>query len=391
MKRYSAQYILTNTGLPLKRAVITTHDDGTIHDIEENQGNLEEHESVEFHNGIIVPGFVNCHCHLELSHLKGAIPRGEGLGNFIFKIRNNRRSDDNLIIDAADRADNAMYNEGIVLCADICNTSVTFNHKRYSKIKYINLIEVFGIDHEKADIRMNETINVAESAENWDLPYSMVPHAVYSTSLPLLRLLKAKSDNNRVTSIHFMETPGEKSFLENHSGPFMESYEKSGLLPAHPDLARNHADAILNEVTPYGNLILVHNTFADSETIAKVNTRGNIYWCLCPNSNIFIENQIPPVKLLMSESCEIVLGTDSLSSNDNLSILEEMKTLQLNFPDLSINDLTRWATVNGARALGMDDKFGKIEPGKNPGLLLIRDVDLKNMKLLPESVVTRLV
>jgi cytosine/adenosine deaminase-related metal-dependent hydrolase len=119
--------------------------------------------------------------------------------------------------------------------------------------------------------------------------------------------------------------------------------------------------------------------------------RENLYWCVCPNSNIFIENEIPPLKLLIQEGCKIVIGTDSLASNNKLSILEELKTLHLNFPEVLMEDLICWATLNGARALGMEDEFGVIESGKKPGLLLIQDVDLINMKLLPASYVTRLI
>jgi aminodeoxyfutalosine deaminase len=74
MKRFTAQYVITNSGPPLKRAVLTTEDDGTITGIEDTDGNLKEKHSTEFHNGVIIPGFVNCHCHLELSHMKGKTP-----------------------------------------------------------------------------------------------------------------------------------------------------------------------------------------------------------------------------------------------------------------------------------------------------------------------------
>jgi len=228
MKSLSAQYVITNTGRPLKRAVITTEDDGTIISIEDTTGALSEKHSTEFYNGIIVPGFVNSHCHLELSHLKG-------------------------------------------------HTS-----KKESRICYLNLLEVFRLDPEKA--------------------------------------------NRRIADI-----------------------------------------------------------------IRQLKKRENLYWCLCPNSNIYIENSIPPLKLLIEEGCEFIIGTDSLASNANLSILEELKTLQLNWPDVPIEDLVSWATINGARALGEQEQFGSIEPGKKPGLLLIENVDLQNMRLLPESFVRRLI
>ncbi|MDQ1332687.1 MAG: aminodeoxyfutalosine deaminase, partial [Bacteroidota bacterium] len=146
MKRFAAQFIFTNSGPPLKRAVITADDDGTIISIENNDGSLRERQSVEFYNGIIIPGFVNCHNHLELSHLKGIIPEGKGLGDFISRVRSIR---DRMLPDiktAARNTDNDMYLEGIQLCADICNTPDTFEMKSKSLLRYINLIEAFGID-----------------------------------------------------------------------------------------------------------------------------------------------------------------------------------------------------------------------------------------------------
>jgi cytosine/adenosine deaminase-related metal-dependent hydrolase len=390
MKQFSAQYIFTNNGSPLKRAIISTDDDGKILNIEETGGNLKERQSVEFHNGIIIPGFVNCHCHLELSHLRGTISQGDGLGNFIKQIRNTRNSDSEKIITSSFSSDDDMYREGIVLCADICNTDITFGLKEKSRIRYLNLLEVFGIDPDKAGKRMNELVKIAAAAEKMGLIYSLVPHSVYSMSRTLLKHLKEKSKGNLVTSIHYMETPGEVVFLKNHAGPLFITYQQAGLIPVHMETVTSHTDAVLHEITRSGNLILVHNTFADKETIKELKYRGNLFWCLCPNSNIFIENNVPPVPLFIDEKCEIVIGTDSLASNNRLSILEEIKTLQQHFPSLSIEELVRWATLNGAKALCMDDEFGKIEPGKKPGLLLLQNVDLINMKLQPDSFITRL-
>ncbi|MCE5346864.1 MAG: amidohydrolase family protein [Bacteroidales bacterium] len=391
MKRFSAQYVITNSGPPLKRAVITADDNGTIVNIEDTKGNLEETHSLEFYNGILIPGFVNCHCHTELSHMKGSIAQKSSLGGFIEKVRTNRDNNIENIDNAISAADNEMLKEGVILCADICNTSSSFKTKKESRISYFSLLEVFGIDPERAGHRMDEIIKVAETAKEMDLPFSFVPHSVYSLSLPLFRLLRAKNENNTVTSIHFMETEGEKQFLENHSGPLMTSYQHSGLVPVRLETVKNHIDAVLNEITLNGNLILVHNTFIDKGTIRSLRKRENLFWCICPNSNIYIENKIPPLDLLIEEGCEIVIGTDSLASNSRLSIIEELKTLQFKFPSLSIEELVRWATFNGAKALGKENRYGRIEPGKMPGLLLLQNVDLINMKLLPDSFVTRLV
>jgi cytosine/adenosine deaminase-related metal-dependent hydrolase len=391
MKYFSSQYVITNSGLPLKRAIISAEDDGTIINIEDTNGLLSEKHSVEFHNGIIIPGFVNCHCHLELSYLKGLIAEGSGLGDFIKQVRNSREEKNDIYLSSIESADSCMYNEGIVLCADVCNTSITFGIKNKSRIRYLNLLEVFGIDPEKAGKRMDELVKLAHSALEMNLSFFMVPHSAYSISESLFRLLKAKSGENKVTSVHFMESSGEKIFLENHSGPFMTSYEQSGLLPQRLETVKDHVEMVLNYITSSGNLILVHNTFTDRKTIKKVMSRNNVFWCLCPNSNIYIEKTVPPLDTLIDEGCEIVIGTDSLASNNKLSILDELKTLQVSFPNVSIEVLVKWATLNGAKALGSENRFGRIEPGKNPGLLLLQNVDLQNMKLLPETFVTRLI
>jgi aminodeoxyfutalosine deaminase len=391
MKRFSAQYVITNTGNQLKRAVVKTDDDGTIIGIDDTAGNLKEEPDIEYHNGILIPGFINCHCHLELSHMKGLVSKATGLADFILNIRNSRHASDEQIYQASLSADNLMYREGIALCADICNTSSTFSIKKTSKIKYINLAEVFGLDPDKAEKRMNEARAVANAAALNDLLCYLVPHSVYSMSRTLMRMLKNETINNTVTSIHFMETRAEDEFLREKEGDLMTAYERSGLLPVRLETASDHTAAILNEITSSGNLILVHNTFIDTKTVESLKQRNNLYFCLCPNSNLYIEDALPPLKLLVEAGCTITIGTDSLASNTNLSILGELKTLQNNYPDLNIGDLVAWATVNGAKALASEDTFGSLAPGKRPGIVLLENVDLQNMKLLPESTVTRLI
>jgi cytosine/adenosine deaminase-related metal-dependent hydrolase len=389
MKRFSAQYIFTNAGPPLKRGIVTADDDGTITCVEDTGGNLAEKESVEFFNGIIIPGLVNCHCHLELSYMKGLIPYGNGLAEFLKHFRTKREVPENSL-SSVSVADNDMYRDGVVLCADICNTRLTFDVKKKSRIKYINLLEIFGIDPEKADLRMNEIMQLSSIAHDYRIPSWIVPHSAYSLSLSLFRLLRAVTASNKITSVHFMEAEGEKIFLKNHTGPIRESYNESGLGTEGLEIVKDHVAAVFEEITPSGCLILVHNTYADRDTIRKVNTRKNLFWCLCPNANLYIEDHLPPLDLLLEEECQIVTGTDSLAANNRLSILEELKTLQKYFPAIPLTDLIRWATLNGARALGEEDYYGTIQPGKKPGLLLLQDTDLHKMKLLPESYIKRL-
>ena len=391
MRYFSAQYVVTNTSAPLKRGVVAVADDGTIEDVTGNDGFLSETHSVEYHNGIIIPGFVNCHCHLELSHMHNMIGRGGGLGSFIFELRNIRTAGEDLVGEMARKQDATMWKNGISLCADICNSPSTFSLKKTSPLKYISLLEVFGIDPEKAGRRMDELLSLRDIARSNNIDHQLVPHAAYSMSRTLLKMLLRESGGNNVTSIHFMESPGEAMFLEKLEGSMFESYKSSGFLPAEPELVPGHAQAVLDYITPSGNLILVHNTFCDSETLQAVSQRKNLYWCLCPRSNLYIENALPPVEMLHSKGCDIVLGTDSLASNEGLSIFEELKLLQSEFPSIQLEELIKWGTLNGARALCASAMYGTIEKGKKPGLLLVSNADLLNFRLLPESTVKRLV
>ncbi len=385
MRYVSAQYVFTNTGPPLKRGLIVADSDGTVISVEDTHGELPEKGSLEFYNGIIIPGFVNCHCHLELSHMKGLIAKGTGLPGFLEGIRTLREADPGEIVTASVAADSRMWDEGVVLCGDICNTGSTFLLKKRSRIKYINLLEVFGIDADKADKRMDEVLELSRNADLNELTWWLVPHTLYSMSRPLLDLLKKETGSNRVTSVHFMESAAEEEFLRTGKGPILESYQESGLAAGRLQVVPDPVSGIIDWITPSGNLILVHNTLVDRETVKSVMRRGNTFFCLCPNSNLYIENRLPPIKMLTEEKCDITIGTDSLASNTSLSILDELRTIQQFFPSVKLEELILWATMNGARALGDSGRFGSISPGTRPGLLLLEDIDILNMKLLPET------
>ena len=379
MQRFSAQYIIPATGNILKRGIVTTDDEGIIVDVTDTSGDLKELAFTPFYNGIIIPGMVNCHCHLELSAMKGVAERGQGLGRFIRNIREKRDNTVEPSIESVISADNEMLNNGIVACADICNTGLSFETKEKSSIRYINLLEIFGIDPAKAQKRIDEIIKLKTEASKWSVPSYIVPHSVYALSASLLKKLKPLTSGNSLTSIHFMESEQESKFISGLSGEMMESYSALGITAEMLyDKAPGHTETIDSLVTQSGNLILVHNTFAKRNDILKVMKRDNTFWCLCPNSNLYIEEKLPPVNLLKELNSLIVLGTDSLASNSRLSIMEEMKTLLKESPETTLEEVVRWGTINGAIALGMENMIGTIEPGKKPGLVLLENCDLED-------------
>ncbi len=366
MRRISAQYVFTSAGGPLRRAVVTAADDGTIIGVEDTGGDLKETAGTEFYNGIIIPALVNCHLHLELSHMRSTVPRGEGLTAFISRVREQREAAPGEIMAAAERADRELYDGGVVACGDISNDSFSFDVKRGSRIRYLTFTEVFGTDPLVAEARMNRALEVASAAAASMLPQQITPHAVYSMSERLCSLVNERITPESVISLHFLESDDERKMSSDHVGKAIGYARKASYL------------------------ILVHNTVITREEAARIAREGNTWFCLCPSSNIYITGSMPPVALLREITDRIVAGTDSLASNDRLDMLTELRLLHDAAPGLSLAEVIRWGTINGARALKMADDLGSIEPGKKPGLLLIENADLVNLRLLPGSRVRRL-
>ncbi|MBS0011694.1 MAG: amidohydrolase family protein [Bacteroidales bacterium] len=391
MRRFSAQYIITATGSILKRGIITTDDHDCIREVIDTGGNPPELSKTEFYNGIITPGFVNCHCHLELSGSQRPVGQHTGLGEFIRGVRESRKT----VSPGAEKhmaeADKMMYNSGVSACGDVCNDSISFAVKEDSPIKYINFLEVFGIDPAKADKRISEVMKLKEEAGRYTAASFVVPHSFYSMSASLLKKIKILAKDNELSTIHFMESGQEAELMKNAGGALMDSYRAMGISPEMlHDRVPDHISGLREYITTEGRLILVHNTYAGNEEIQAAMERANCYFCLCPGSNLYIENTLPPVDRLREMKPSIVLGTDSLASNKSLDILEEMKIIGKHFPGAGLPELVQWATINGARALKIDNEYGSIETGKKPGLVLIKNADLSNMSLTAESKSIRL-
>ncbi len=390
MRKISAQFVITAADEPLKRGVVTVSDDNTILSVENTSGKLEETAGTEFYNGILIPAFVNCHCHLELSHMHGTIPGGNGLSDFITAVRETRETSDDIIISAAEAADNMMFNSGIAACADISNNSLTFKTKKKSKIEYTTFIEAFGIDASKAGRRIDNALEVAAAAVAAGLRHHITPHAVYSVSRDLFTRLLNLINPAPLTSLHFLETDEEREMVGHRRGRLAESYKSLGVTPESIDIPDNHVEVARALAEISGKLILVHNTCITETEVAELAAFDNILFCLCPSSNRFISGKIPPLNLFKDIPDRIIIGTDSLASNKTLSILEELKLLQDENKDISLDQLIRWGTISGAKAMLLDEKLGSIEPGKRPGLLLIENADLKEMRITPKSSVRRL-
>lgn len=372
----SATWLYPVTAAPLQNGVIGLDQQGTITEIlTEQEATLRNIQDIKHYNGILVPGLVNTHCHLELSHLKGVIPEHTGLPGFVQQVMKQRQASATEIETAMKQADTEMYTNGIVATGDISNNSGSRAVKLKSKIYYHTFVEAMGFNPDRAA----EIIAKAEETKSAFAPLkaTIVPHAPYSVSAPLFaEISKASGHTGESISIHNQETADENAFFESKTGHFLKLYKFLGLdISFFEAQGKSSLQTYLGLLPATPNTLLVHNTFtskADLEFAAL--THPNLYWCLCPNANLYIENRLPDVQLLKNAGMIITLGTDSLASNHQLSILDEMKTLQEQAA-VSLEEVLRWATLNGAEFLRLAHQLGSFEPGKKPGINLIEHLD----------------
>ncbi len=391
MRKISANYIFPVSGMPLKNGIIVLDSNNIITDIIDTRGNLKEIANLEYYNGVIVPGFVNTHCHLELSHLKGKLQEQKGLPNFISQVNSRRKADLDIIYKEIQHSHDEMVRNGIVAVGDICNTSDSFTIKTSEEITYYSFVEIFGLDAKEAKKNIQTGKRLSQLiSKKFPHPHSLIPHAPYSVSPELFKQLIPFFESS-VVSIHNQESKAEKEMFKSRKGSLYNSLSNFVDLSDWNPEQRNSLQYSLDYLQNSKQILLVHNTYTGPEDLEiAASLLNKIYWILCPNANLYIENQLPDLKLLQENKLNIALGTDSLASNSRLSILEEIKTLSFHFPEIKLEELIKWGTLNGAKALNFSNHLGSLEVGKKPGINLISMLDLENMKIKKESVVKKL-
>lgn len=329
-------------------------------------------DALERFNGTLCPGLVNAHCHLELSHLRGRIPRGTGLPGFVAHVVRERSLAD--LTDQLESIENALaqaYASGTVLIGDIANTNVTVYEKRDTPVATHTFVEIIGAVPHQAETRLATAYGVLASFEAAKLPATLAPHAPYSLHRSLLEQVYAvMAKQGGPISLHLLETPDERTYLESHTGPFADLFARMQLPPVGPPTAP------LSHVAPQAPLpnpvLLVHLLAATAEDWARFpEVFPNPYYVACPRANAYIQSQLPDYTAWPWASGRVCLGTDSLASNDDLTLLAEAHCIHARF-GISEEQLLLAATRNGADALQRPD-LGRFAPGLRPGVLVVKD------------------
>ncbi len=380
MARLAAEYIYTlDRPDPISNGYVEYDHSGLVTSVGECEDPSQEEIFLE---GAIVPGFVNSHCHVELSYMWKLFRKGTGMAGFIDQINALRdtKSLQEKISDIRHWMD-VMWERGVSAMADISNCDDSFAIKKESPMYTRTFLEVFGTEKEDCASVMENVLKLNEKARKIGLDAAPTPHACYTMSPELLTAVSAEGLKSGFLSYHSEETDEEEDMIKFGRGAMWDNRKSAGM-SVPPVTGKSSLLYFLDRLAqahpaPYDeHILLVHEVCMDQEGIDAVKSvMSHPYVALCPCSNLFIHNALPPVDLMRRNGLKLTIGTDSLSSNDDLDMVREMFCLQSNFTDLSLGELLTWACLNGAEFLGKEKSMGSLEAGKRPGIVFIDNLD----------------
>ena len=378
IRRITASFVYTlQTKEPIINGFVEyDEEDGTIVRV----GRCEEGEEVK--QGALVPGFVNSHCHVELSHLHKKFRKGTGMAGFIDQINALRDwAGRDVKIELVRKWMDRMWHDGVSAMADISNDDSSFEVKKSHPMYTRTFLEVFGSEPDMCEGVMSEVRQLEESAQAVGIDAAPTPRSCYTMSPQLLSASASAGMEKGYLSYHSQESQEEEDLLLYGKGAMYENRVRNGMStpPVTGESSLKYFISRLAQAAPAPydqHILLVHNVCLNQDDVdAAKRVMRNVYWAVCPLSNIFIHNSLPPIPLMRKNGLAITIGTDSLSSNDDLSMIREIACLHENFSDVPLGEILSWACLNGARFLSKEDTLGSIEAGKTPGLVLIKGLD----------------
>lgn len=319
---------------------------------------------------IVMPGLINCHTHLGMSLFRATNDNyslNKWLNDFIWPIENNLTADD-------------IYHTTILSLIEMIKTGTTCFNDMYinykGSMKAFNEIPVRGIYGEclMGDIddegqrRINNFKQLYNTNKNKLINLSIAPHALYTTSINYLKECEKLATAYKLPiHIHLSENMNEvKEVTEKYNMKPVQVLEEAGFL--------KH------------KLILAHGTFISDEEINMIKDK-NISICTNPISNLNLGCGIADIRKYIDNGINICLGTDGAGSGNNLnmfyhmSLLDNLQKGKYQDPTImSSYEVLKIATINGAKALGLDKEIGSIETGKKADIIIL---DLNDIEVFP--------
>lgn len=368
---YRAPFVVPGTGPVIVDGAVLTEDGlvvtvGPYGDLKDTDAQQEDYEG-----HVLTPSLVNCHAHLELSHLAMLSENSPVSGDMTGWIRTllaarAENSDQETVHDAALMALARLYGAGCRAVADIGNLPDSRLLGEGFKTEVFFFLELLGLCGESEESALALLSGI-------DADVRCTAHAPYSTGPRLIRTLKERAQAGRsLLSMHVAESTQEIEFLRTGGGPFRDFLTQRGVevdgftIPGMGAIEYLDSLGVLD-----GQTLCVHGVHVEDDEIALLAARGATV-CLCPGSNRFMGVGVAPVEKMIAQGIPLVLGTDSLASNPHLNLWQEMKVLREDHPGIAPEAVFAMASFNGARLLGLGERLGTVAPGVSSSLLAVR-------------------
>jgi len=387
VKFYQADWVCPASGPPIPNGVIAV-DKGRITGVGAIKDFPREH-LIQFVGSALIPGFVNAHAHLELTVFRGFL-ENLSFTEWIRKLVQTKYQ----VLTPADLRLSArlgameMLKAGVTAVAEVMDIGTGWEAMLEFGLQGIAYQEVFGPAEStmaEAMKSLKEKVGRHRSNETETQRIGVSPHAPYTVSEPLYKAVReyAHAEALRMTA-HIGESRDETLFVRDGAGPFAEAHSKRGI----PVIARGVTPvAYLDSFGLLGpDMLLVHSIEADDHDIGRLRDTGS-FVVHCPKSNAKLGIATARVCDMRARNVNVSLGTDSVASNNAIDMFEEMRaavfqqrTMTGEIQSLTAQDAFRMATIEGARALGLEKQLGSLEVGKRADFAV---VDLSQAATLP--------
>jgi cytosine/adenosine deaminase-related metal-dependent hydrolase len=377
---HRAKYVLAEADLLLQDATVHVSDPGRISRVEPWHGppTTLEAEIVDWGSAVLIPGLVNAHTHLELTCLHGQITRFASFFDWISQLIERRRQwtlKD--YIESTRRGAQMCLSSGTSLVGDVSASGVSWEALKPLSLRKVVFEETLSFLPESANQSLASLqARLKRGRRDKLLRIGVSPHAPYSVSPELYRAVAGLAREKELPlATHLAETREELEFLRSGTGP-IKTFLKS--VTAWPE---NWTPPALDPVTYLEQsgvlespVLLIHCNYLDSDSMRKIlRSRSSVVYC--PRSHSFFGHKDHPVHELLDLGVNVALGTDSLASNDSLSVLDEMRFLFGSRKDLKAEEIFRMATLNGAAALGFGSTLGRLRRGYWADMTILRLAD----------------
>jgi cytosine/adenosine deaminase-related metal-dependent hydrolase len=364
---HRAKYVLAGDCTLLEDGVVCIRDPGRISRVARRQDmpGAQLCPTTDWGSAVIVPGFINCHAHLELTQMHQQLSRFASFTDWLSQLMAQRRHwlPQNYLSSVSLGTD-MLLASGTVLVGDISASRLSWRTLKTSKIRKIVFAECTALAPERS-AEVIAALEMHLEEVEWDplLASGISPHSPYSVAPELFRSAARLAYQRGIPlAIHAAESESELEFLGQGTGEFREFLALLGALPANwspPGLAPiPYLDSLRVLDQP---VLLIHCNYLDLESMKRIlNSRSSVVYC--PRSHAFFGHRDHPVRRLLDMGINVALGTDSLASNDSLSMLDEMRYLFSNRKDLSCEEIFRMASAGGASALNFSG-LGRLERG----------------------------